>query len=295
MSNILITGCSSGFGLDAAKDLAARGHTVYATMRGVHGKNAAVAQELASYGAENGYALHVGELDVTSDASVVAAVDDMVAKTGSIDVVVNNAGQMFVGITEAFTSDDLARQLDINVVGPFRLCRAALPGMRKQGSGLVVNVSSIAGRLAVPFFGVYHASKWGLEGLSESLRYELSGFGVEVVLVQPGPFTTNLFPRSPRPTDHATEEQYGELNQVLEGMSGAFEEVFEDPEAPTDPQLVVDAIVELVEMEPGTRPLRTVVGLDFGGARPINESTDPHRLTVLENMGMLHMDQVKTD
>jgi NAD(P)-dependent dehydrogenase (short-subunit alcohol dehydrogenase family) len=295
MANILITGCSSGFGLQAAKDLAARGHSVFATMRGLDAKNVAAASELMDFGTANDLSLYVGELDVTDEASVQAAVGQMLEKVGSIDVVVNNAGQMFVGITEAFTSEDLSRQLDINVVGPFRLCRAALPHMRAQGSGLVINVSSIAGRLAVPFFGVYHASKWGLEGLSESLRYELSGFGVEVVLVQPGPFTTNLFPRSPRPTDHATEEQYGELNNVLEGMSGAFDEVFEDPEMPTDPQLVVDAIVELVEMPAGTRPLRTVVGIDFGGARPINEATEPHRRTVLENMGMLHMDSVTTD
>jgi NAD(P)-dependent dehydrogenase (short-subunit alcohol dehydrogenase family) len=139
---------------------------------------------------------------------------------------------------------------------------------------------------------VYHASKWGLEGLSESLRYELSPFGIEVVLVQPGPFTTNLFPGSPRPTDHETEATYGKMNQVLEDLSAGFEQVFADPETPTDPQLVVDAIVGLVEMPAGERPLRTMLGVDFGAGHAVNDAVEPLRRQALEGMGMIELDSV---
>ena len=290
MANILITGCSSGFGHDAARKLAERGHTVYATMRGVDGKNADVADELRSWAEENDAALRVVELDVTSDDSVRAAVDRMLDEVGHVDVVVNNAGQMFVGITEAFTPAELARQLDINVVGPHRVARAALPSMRERGEGLLVNVSSIAGRIAIPFFGVYHASKWGLEGWSEALRYELAPFGVDVVVVQPGPFGTNLFPRSPRPGDEEREASYGRMNEVLEELSGTFEEIFEDEEA-TDPVRVVDVIVGLIESPPEDRPFRTQVGIDFG-AQPINERSEEVRKQILAEMEMGHLEGV---
>lgn len=159
MANVLITGCSGGFANDAAKKFAERSHTVYATMRGVDGKNAGVADELRDHADENDLHLHVVELDVTSDDSVRAAVDRVLDEAGHIDVVVNNAGQMFVGITEAFTADDLSRQLDVNVVGPHRVARAALPSMRERGEGLLINVSSIAGRVAIP---------WGIEEWSEA-------------------------------------------------------------------------------------------------------------------------------
>jgi short-subunit dehydrogenase len=135
---------------------------------------------------------------VTSDESADAAV----AAVGSApDVIINNAGQMFVGVGEAFTAEELTRQLDVNVVGIHRVHRAFLPAMRKQGKGLVINISSIAGRMAAPFFAVYHASKWGVEGYSLGMRRELACTGVDVVVVEPGPFSTELFPQSPKPSD----------------------------------------------------------------------------------------------
>lgn len=291
MAKVLITGCSSGFGHDAAKALAERGHTVYATMRGVEGKNAAVAEALRSYSEENGVDLHVVELDVTSDASVQAAVERMLGEQGHIDAVVNNAGQMFVGITEAFTNDDLRRQLEINVVGPHRVARAALPSMRARGEGLLINVSSVAGRLALPFFGVYHASKWGLEGMTEALRYELAPFGVDVVIVEPGPFTTNLFPQAPSPSDMERAESYGAVNDTLDGLATAFEGIFEDEEAPTDPSYVVDAFVQLIEAPPEDRPFRTVVGLDFS-VREVNARAEETRKAILGELGLGHLEGV---
>jgi len=291
MANVLITGCSSGFGHDAAKALADRGHTVYATMRGVAGKNAEVAQELGDYAEDNGVELRLAELDVTSDESAQEAVDRMLDEQGHVDVVINNAGQMFVGITEAFTNDDLRRQLEINVVGPHRVARAALPSMRARGEGLIINVSSIAGRLAMPFFGVYHASKWGLEGMTEALRYELAPLGVDVVIVEPGPFTTNLFPQAPSPSDMERAESYGAVNDTLDGLAAAFEGIFEDEQAPTDPSHVVDVFVQLVEAPPEDRPFRTVVGLDFS-VREVNARAEETRKAILQEMGLGHLEGV---
>jgi NAD(P)-dependent dehydrogenase (short-subunit alcohol dehydrogenase family) len=263
---VLITGCSSGFGRMMAEKLARRGDTVYATMRGFDGRNSEIAGELQGLAAAEDLDLHVLELDVTSDESVDASCARMIAEAGAPDVVVNNAGQMFVGLTEAFTAEELARQLDINLVGVHRVNRAVLPAMREAGRGLLVNVSSTAGRVGVPFFSVYHASKWGLEGYSLGLRAELASSGVDVVIVEPGPFGTQLFPHAPRPVDEdGRAASYPDaVPQAFDGLQAAFDGIFADPDAPTDPELVVDAMTDLIDQEPGTRPLRTVVGVDFG-------------------------------
>jgi NAD(P)-dependent dehydrogenase (short-subunit alcohol dehydrogenase family) len=202
-------------------------------------------------------------------------------------VVINNAGQMFVGFTEAFSPEELTKQLDINVVGIHRVGRAFLPAMRKRGQGLIINVSSIAGRLSAPFFGVYHASKWAVEGYSMALRGELASSGVDVVVVEPGPFTTSLFPSSPRPADaEGRVETYPAVaHETFENLGGAFDGMFEDPETPTDPGLVVERMIELAEMDPGTRPFRSVVGVDFGVSER-NEAAEPRDAAVLEAFGM---------
>lgn len=224
---------------------------------------------------------------MTSTSSVDSAAARVLAESGAPDVVVNNAGQMFVGLTEAFSADELATQLDINVVGVHRVTRAFLPAMRKRGKGLVMNISSIAGRMSLPFFGVYHASKWALEGYSMALRVELASSGVDVVVVEPGPFTTELFPRSPRPADtEARAKTYPAVaHQSFEEMGSSFDRLFKDPGAPTDPVLVVDRIIELMEMNAGTRPFRSLVGLDFG-VRERNASVEPYDAALLEAMGL---------
>jgi len=290
---ILITGCSSGFGLLAAKELARSGHTVYATMRAVDGKNADRATELRSVADDEGLSLHVLELDVTSDASVEQAVAAVIEAEGAIDTVVNNAGVMPVGVTEAFTVEQLQANLDVNLVGPFRVVRTVAPHMRAAGSGLIVQVSTIAGRMAVPFFGVYHASKWGLEGMSEALRYELSGKGIDVVVIEPGPFTTNLFPEAPSPADEERLLGYEVENQTLVEMGQAFEALFEDSDVPTDPQILVDTMVRVIETPAGERPFRTTGGVDFGVAE-WNAAADDFRISILQGFGLEHMEGVRT-
>lgn len=189
MKKILITGCSSGFGYDAAKYLASKGHHVFATMRNVNGKNADAANQLRQYASEHGCQIEVHEMDVTSDESVNQAVSQI----PEVDVLINNAGSGFGGPVEAFESQQVIDQLDLNIVGTVRTAKAVLPGMRKRKSGLIIQVSSTAGRGAFPGFGIYHASKWGLEGMSEAMRYELAPHGIDVVIVEPGPFSTNFF------------------------------------------------------------------------------------------------------
>ena len=285
---IVITGCSTGFGHLAALRFARQGDRVYATMRGIDGKNQETAGALRSAAADEGIDLRVLEMDVTSDASVNAAAATVLSESGAPDAVVNNAGQMYVGVTEAFSADELARQLDVNVLGIHRVMRAFLPAMREKGSGLVINVSSIAGRMAVPFFGVYHASKWAVEGYSLGCRSELASSGVDVVVVEPGPFTTELFPQAPAPADvDGRAATYpASLHEAFETMGGAFEEMFAGDEVDTDPDLVVDCFVELVNMAPGTRPFRRVVGFDFGVVAPMNEMAGPLYGQLWEAMGL---------
>ena len=293
---VVVTGCSSGFGRQVAEQLARKGDRVYATMRGTTGKNAEIAGELQALASTENLELSVLELDVTSTSSVDAAAATVLAGPGAPDVVINNAGQMFVGVTEAFSSDELTKQLDINVVGVHRVNRAFLPAMRERGSGLIINISSIAGRLGSPFFGVYHASKWALEGYSMALRAELASSGVDVVVVEPGPFTTALFPTSPRPEDN--DNRIGTYpaaaHQAFEAMGAAFEGLFNNPDTPTDPGLVVDRLVELTEMNVGARPFRSVVGIDFG-VRELNASVEPHEASALEAMGLASFATIKAE
>lgn len=284
---IVITGCSSGFGRDLAERLARDGWRVAATMRAPDGKNAEPARALRQLADADGLSLRVLDLDVSSDASTEAAAGAVLDEWGAPDAVVNNAGQMFGGITEAFSPAEMARQLDVNVVGVHRVCRAFLPAMRERGRGLVMNVSSTAGRCALPFFGVYHASKWALEGYTAALRLELAQTGVDAVIVEPGPFTTSLFPKMTAPADaDGRAATYPEaVTGTFEAMGSDFQAMLQNPETPTDPAMVVEAMADLLTQAPGTRPFRTVVGMDFG-VRERNESDAPHDAALLEAFGM---------
>lgn len=284
---VVITGCSSGFGNQATVRLAQKGHRVYATMRACEGKNSGVANELKQVAAAEGIDIRVLDLDVSSTISVDAAAAIVRSESGAADIVINNAGQLFLGITEAFTADEFADQLDVNVVGIHRVNRAFLPDMRKRGSGLIINLSSIAGRIGLPFNSLYHASKWAVEGYSLALRGELACCGIDVVVLEPGPFTTALFPtcRLPEDTDGRAKTYPDAANEAFAGMGRAFEGLLSDPETPTDPNLVVDSIVELTDMPTGTRPFRSVVGVDMG-VRERNAAVEQYDNSILEALGL---------
>ena len=285
MKKILITGCSSGFGYDSSKYLAEKGHHVYATMRNINGKNATPAAELKDFANSNGLKIDVLEMDVTSDESVKSAV----AQIPEVDVLINNAGLGFGGPIEAFSSAQCLEQLDLNIVGTFRVAKAVLPGMRSRSSGLIIQVSSIAGRGAFPGFGVYHASKWGLEGLSEAMRYELAPLGIDVVIVEPGPFSTNFFGNMIPATNDDIASAYKHVEEFFDGFGQQVKGMFEDENVPTDPMIVVKIFEDLINTPAGSRPLRTIAGLDFG-FQALNDVVEPLRKASLESMGLEGVD-----
>lgn len=285
MKKILITGCSTGFGFLSAKYLAEKGHHVFATMRNVNGKNAKSAKELKDFVSSKNVKLEVLEMDVTSDKSVAAAA----AKLPTVDVLINNAGLGYGGAIEAFTPESILDQLDLNIVGTVRVAQAVLPGMRAQKSGLIIQVSSTAGRAAFPGFGVYHASKWGLEGMSEAMRYELAPLGIDVVLVEPGPFETNFFGNIVPAKNQEIAAAYEHVNGFMDGFGKQVTSMFADENAPTDPMIIVKIYEDLINAVPGTRPLRTIGGLDFG-FQALNDAVEPIRKAGLAGMGIADCD-----
>src|SRR5213075_2416409 len=178
---ILITGCSTGIGRATAEHLAGRGHTVYATARRP--------ESIADLEAKGCKTL---ALDVTDEESMKAAVAAVEEAEGAVGALVNNAGYSQSGAIEDVPLDQVRRQFETNVFGLMRMCQLVLPGMRREGSGRIVNVSSMGGRLVFPGGGIYHATKHAVEALSDALRFEVKGFGVNVIIIEPGIIRTNF-------------------------------------------------------------------------------------------------------
>jgi NAD(P)-dependent dehydrogenase (short-subunit alcohol dehydrogenase family) len=278
---ILITGTSSGFGRDTAETLARAGHTVYASMRDIAGVNRPHADALRALG------LAVVQLDVTDEASVESAVGTVLAKAGRIDVLINNAGIAAAGVSEAFTPDQVRALFEVNVFGLQRTLRAVLPAFRRQGDGLIVNVGSILGRVTFPFFGLYGASKYAVEALTDSYRYELSQFGVDVVLVQPSAYPTSMYSSVQQPADVRRAEDYGAVGKIPGKMFETFMGIFQGKNAP-NPHDVAEAVAKLVGQPKGSRPARIVVGQPFG-ADVVNQQTAPVQTQVVEGLGLGHL------
>jgi NAD(P)-dependent dehydrogenase (short-subunit alcohol dehydrogenase family) len=271
----VITGANSGFGRLTAQAFVADGWRVYATMRNAASKNAGAAAELRAAG------VSVVELDVTSDASVDAAAKTILAEAGAIDVLVNNAGTGHFGIEEAFTPAAVEAQFATNVIGPLRVNRAFLPGMREKKSGLVVFVSSVVGRFVVPFGGIYLASKWALEALAETLSYELAPFDVDVAIVEPGAYPTEIFGKTFSADDSAVVASYGDVAKISDQVSAGLGESAKGK----DPQEVADAILRIAKAPAGQRPLRTSVPPN-PAVDGINAATAPIQREVLKGFGL---------
>ena len=276
---ILITGASSGFGRDTAETLAAAGNKVFAGVREPAGRNREVAEELRGKGVE------IVALDVTSDDSVDAAVAALLAKSGGkLDVVVNNAGGAAAGVSEGFTPDQVRELFEVNVFGVQRVLRATLPTLRAKGDGLVINIGSILGRVTFPFFGLYGASKFAAEALTDSYRYELSQLGVDVVLVQPSAYPTNMYTAAQQPADAQRGVAYGEIGAIPGKMFETFMGMFAAADAP-DPHDVAQEIAKLIVTAKGERPERVVVGQPFG-ADAVNAAVAPVQRQVVEGLGL---------
>ena len=283
----LVTGASSGFGEMIARDLARAGHSVYASMRGTEAKNAAKVAENSAYAKDNAVDLRSVELDVQSEDSITAAVKTIITEQGRIDVLVHNAGHMVYGPSEAFTPDQLAELYDVNVLGTQRLNRAVLPYMRQAGSGLLVWVSStsVAGGVP-PLLGPYFAAKAGMDALAVCYAKELAPLGIETSIVVPGAFTTgtNHFANAGKPADKAVAEAYAK----------AYPDHFEDTiqaalaatvPASADPGAVGRAVVEIVAMPFGERPLRVYVDPASDGAEVTFTVMDRVRSEFLHRIG----------
>jgi NAD(P)-dependent dehydrogenase (short-subunit alcohol dehydrogenase family) len=288
VANVLVTGSSSGFGKMTSELLLRKGHTVVASMRGTQGKNSSPAEELAGRGAT------VVEMDVTDDDSVESSVAQALEASGHLDVVVNNAGLGCLGVQETFTPEDWNRVFDVNLFGVQRVIRAVLPGMREQGSGLLLQVSSLLGRVVLPFYGPYNASKWALEAMCENYRVELSSFGIDVAIVEPGGFATTFAASLIRPSDESRNASLGEFAQQGEHLLNGFEQALADTPG-QDPQNVADAIVDVIETPAAQRRFRTTVD-KMGMADaidPYNDHLEKVTFGLAEAMGMADMLKLK--
>ncbi len=285
---VLITGASSGFGRLIAETLARKNYQVVATMRNVNGRNAAAAREIRELGERESLSLQTLELDVTDDASVDRAVNEVTAKCGRIDVLVNNAGYGIMDLAESVTLAQAQRQFDTNFFGVLRMNRAVLPAMRRQGSGLVLHVSSGAGRLVLPGMGLYCASKFAMEALAEAYRYELASPGIDSVVIEPGAYATPIMEKLERGEDPARKTEYGEMAQVPEELRAKI------AGSQANPQEIADAVLQIIETPAGQRQLRYRVGPGGPGVQRINALTDEIQAQLLEAFGITALTKFKT-
>lgn len=237
---ILITGCSTGIGRASAVELTKRGHAVVATARRP--------ETIEELDVDTRLTL-----DVVDDESVRAAV----AAAGDLDVLVNNAGYGIVGPVERLPLDEVRRMIETNVFGAWRMIQAVVPGMRARGSGVVVNVSSLAGRVSSPLNGGYSGSKYALEAMSEALHYEVGHFGIRVVLVEPGRFATRFGETELR---LGLDAPYDELDRQWNAAQAKLPTGGDEGAEPPGPEAVAVAIADAVEHD--ATPLRRPVGVD---------------------------------
>jgi NAD(P)-dependent dehydrogenase (short-subunit alcohol dehydrogenase family) len=277
---IFITGSSTGFGRLFADTLARKGHTVLATMRDIGGRNAKNASEIRALAEKDSLPISVLELDVTNDASVERAVDAAVAKAGRIDVAINNAGYAVSGLAEVVTTQQAQRLMDTNFFGPVRVNRAVLPHMRRQRSGVLMHISSGAGRIVAPSMGFYCASKFALEALAESYSYELASQGIESVIVQPGPYETPVIGNMVMAADEARTNTYGGVRQIPAKINAALASVAGNA------QEVADAVLRIIETPAGEKQLRYLVSPETFGVDQINTLSRQVQANLLEGLGL---------
>ena len=216
MKTVIITGCSTGIGRATAARLARRDDwTVYATAR-----RPETLAELESDGCRT------LALDVTDEASMIAAVDTVKTETGRIDALVNNAGYSQSGASETLDVDEVRRQFETNVFGLLRLSQLVLPTMRNQRDGRIVNISSMGGKIVFPGGGAYHATKFAVEAFSDAMRFEVAGFGIKIVIIEPGLITTNFDQTAVGSMDLEAAGPYAEFNRTV---ASATSDVYQGP------------------------------------------------------------------
>src|ERR1700731_4680274 len=277
---VLITGASTGFGRLFTETLARKGPTIFATMRDPGGRNAKNASEIRTLAQNESLPIHALEMDVTDDASVERAIDAAVSKAGRIDVAINNAGYFLTGLEEAVTTEQARRLMDTNFLGPVRVNRAVLPHMRRQRSGLLMYISSGAGRIVLPSVGFYCASKFALEALAEAYSYELAAQGIESVIVEPGAYETPVFGNSVTAADVARTNTYGAAKEFPDKLNAALLSTMGNA------QEVADAVLRIVETPAGEKLLRYRVSAASFGVDEINALSRQVQASLLEAFGI---------
>lgn len=277
---IFITGASTGFGRLFGETLARNGHTVFATMRDPQGKNAKNAADLLALASRESLSIFTLECDVTSDASVELAVRSAITQSGRIDVAINNAGYGIIGLAEAVTTQQAQQIMDTNFMGCVRVNRAVLPHMRRHRKGLLMHISSGAGRVVIPAFSLYTASKFAMEALAETYRYELASQGIESVVVEPGPYQTAVFGNLVYAADQSRGETYGPVDQIPGKMTSLV------ANTAGDPQEFADAVLRIIETPVGQKKLRYRVSKTDLGVDEINATTDRVQARLLELFGL---------
>ncbi|MDH2415253.1 SDR family NAD(P)-dependent oxidoreductase [Nocardioides sp. CER19] len=272
---IIVTGASSGFGAMTVRNLADAGHTVYAGMRDVTGRNTKAAADAASYATTNNVKLRSIEMDVSQQTSVDAAVEAIVAEHGGVDVVVHNAGHMVLGPLEAFTAEQLVSVYDTNVISTQRVNHAVLPHMRDQRDGLVVWVGSSSTKGGTPpYLAPYFAAKAAEDALAVSSAAELARFGVDTSIIVPGSFTTG--------TNHFANAGHAARVDVVEAYDGLYAGLMDQvakkladlAPADADPAEVARTIVRVVDLPKGERPFRVHIDPANDGSETVSNVAD---------------------
>lgn len=285
--NTLITGASSGFGAMTARALADAGHTVYAGMRDVGGRNVQAAADAAAYSEAEGVNLRTVELDVVNQGSVNRAVAEVTAAVDAIDVLIHNAGHLMNGPAEAFTPEQMAAAYDTNVLSTQRLNRAVLPAMRERGDGLLVWVGSSSTRGGTPpYLGPYFAAKAAMDSIAVTYAAELARFGIETTIVVPGAFTagTNHFANAAHADDEAVAAEYESRYAGLTEQVGQRLDELSPPDA--DPAEVARQIVRVVDLPKGERPFRVHVDPLDDGSEEVSVVADRVRARFYRRFGI---------
>jgi NAD(P)-dependent dehydrogenase (short-subunit alcohol dehydrogenase family) len=246
----VVTGSSSGIGFEIALMLARNGFQTYATMR-----NLAKSENIKSIASKENLPIHIEQLDVTDNNSVTNAIQAIVSKADRIDVLVNNAGYALTGAFEDLAIEEIKAQYETNLFGLIRTTQAALPIMRKQKSGTIVNISSGARRFGYPVGSAYVSTKFAVEGLSESMAYELEPFGIKVILVEPGVIKTNI--ANGMVIAKKSQNSNSPYSQIMQKMSTSFEHMLENA---SSPDLVAKVVLQAVTSE--NPSLRYLAGKD---------------------------------
>lgn len=285
---VLVTGAGSGIGRAVALALARAGHRVYASMRDIRQRNRDRVDALLQIVQQENLPLEVLELDVLSEVGCQAAVHQILAEQARLDVVVNNAGMLMMGLTEAFSVEQVARIIDTNALSWLRVNRAALPAMRRQRHGLLMYVGSTAARLHEPFLGPYIASKVAGDALAEVLGMEVRPSGIESVTLVPGAFTTGTehFAHSLQPEYLVIEQQYGDLPDRIAGLGDRLNAIEADNGGALDVSAVGQAAVDVLAMPRGQRPSRVVIDGQRKGTEAIDAVCHEKQATFLRQMGL---------